>query len=244
MTRPARNQRLGVALAVALVFCACAGVARADDRVVAAPLSEVPAEPVEPPVVETEPVSEVPAEPVEPPVEVTEPVVEVPAEPPVEVTEPVVEVPAEPMEPPVEVTAPVSEVPLAPVAPARGDSIVVISSAVVTPGVEAAFSVFSLDSSATPVMGNEASAPRSDPGRAKGGSPSVPDPRRLPPGPEAPAPTGVGASGGSAGGFSGGLLAALVGFLILVPPGLGQVLSLSPIPVRAPTLVAGLERPD
>ena len=226
MTRPARNQRLGVALAVALVFCACAGVARADDRVVAAPLSEVPAEPVEPPVVETEPVSEVPAEPVEPPVEVTEPVVEVPAEPPVEVTEPV------------------SEVPLAPVAPARGDSIVVISSAVVTPGVEAAFSVFSLDSSATPVMGNEASAPRSDPGRAKGGSPSVPDPRRLPPGPEAPAPTGVGASGGSAGGFSGGLLAALVGFLILVPPGLGQVLSLSPIPVRAPTLVAGLERPD
>ena len=226
MTRPARNQRLGVALAVALVFCACAGVARADDRVVAAPLSEVPAEPVEPPVVETEPVSEVPAEPMEPPVEVTEPVVEVPAEPPVEVTEPV------------------SEVPLAPVAPARGDSIVVISSAVVTPGVEAAFSVFSLDSSATPVMGNEASAPRSDPGRAKGGSPSVPDPRRLPPGPEAPAPTGVGASGGSAGGFSGGLLAALVGFLILVPPGLGQVLSLSPIPVRAPTLVAGLERPD
>ena len=56
-------------------------------------------------------------------------------------------------------------------------------------------------------------------------------------------PAGAEPSGGSGGGFSGGFFAVLVGFLILMTPGLGQVLNLSLVRA-APTLVAGIERPD
>jgi hypothetical protein len=230
MTRPPKTPHLGVALAIALVCLACAGVAPA--HVGAEPVSEAPA---------------APAAPAEPPAEVTDPVSEppaAPAEPPAEVTDPVSEPPAAPAEPPAEVTDPVSEPPAAPAAPGSGDSIVVINSASTTPGIDAAFSVPSSDSSAGAVIGGEPSAPRSDSGRGKRASPSVLDPQRLPTGPQAPAPASAGVSGGSGGGFSGGLFAALVGCLILVAPGLGRVLSLSLTPVRAPTLVGGLERPD
>jgi hypothetical protein len=226
MRRPAKGERLAVALAVALVCGAYAGVARADDEVVVAPVGEAPAAPAEAPVEATDPVSEAPPE---------------PTAPPVEATDPVSEAPPEPTEPPVEATDPVSET--AP-EPARGDSIVVISSAVVSPDVDAAFSVLSSAWSGGAVLDDEASAIRSDPSRGKRASPFVPDPRPLPPGPETPTPAGVGASGGSVGGVSGGLFAALVGFLILVPPGLGRVLSVPLPPVRARMLVAGLERPD
>jgi hypothetical protein len=178
---------------------------------------------------------------------VTDPVGEppvAPAEPPAEVTDPVGEPPVAPAEPPAEVTDPVGEPPVAPAAPGSGDSIVVIHSASITPGFDAAFFVPPSDSSAGAVIGGEPSPPRSDSGRGKRASPSVLDPQRLPLGPQAPAPAGAGASGGSGGGFSGGLFAALAGSLTLVAPGLGRVLSLSLTPVRAPTLVGGLERPD
>ncbi len=261
VTRHRKAPHLGVALAIAFVCFAYAGVARA--QVVAEPVSEAPAAeppaevadpggeppaaPAEPPAEVTDPVSEPPAAPAEPPTEVTDPVSEppaAPAEPPTEVTDPVSEPPAAPAEPPTEVTDPVSEPPAAPAASGTGDSIVVINSASATPGIDAAFSAPSSDSSVGAVIGDEPSAPRSDSGRGKRASPSVLDPQRLPPGPQAPAPAGAGASVGSGGGFSGGLFAALVGSLILVAPGLGRVLSLSLTPVRAPTLVGGLERPD
>jgi hypothetical protein len=192
--RPPKTPHLAVALAIALVCLACAGVARAQ--------------------VGTEPVSEAPAAPVTP------------------------------TEAPAEVTDPVSEPPAAPTASGSGDSIVVTNSASTTPGIDAVFSVPSSDSSAAAVIGGEPSAPRSDSGRGKRASPSVLDPQRVPTGPQAPAPASAGVSGSSGGGFSGGLFAALVGCLILVAPGLGRVLSLSLTPVRAPTLVGGLERPD
>jgi len=195
MTLPARKRRLGVALAIALVWLAYAGVARADDQSVAAP-----------------------------------------AEPPVE--EPASETPTAPAEPPA------GEVPAAPGASGRSDSIVVVNPAVTEPALDAAFSAPAADSPAQAVIGGEDSGPRPDPGRSKRASPSVPDPHRLPPMPQAPAPAGAGASGSSGGGYSGGFLAALVGSLILVVPELGRALSLSLTPVRAPTLVAGLERPD
>ncbi len=262
MTRPAKTPHLGVALAVALICLAYAGVGRA--QVVSEPVGEAPAAPAEAPAEVTDPVSEPPAAPAELPAEVTDPVSEppaAPAEPPAEVTDPVSEPPAAPAEPPAEVTDPVSEPPAAPAEPpaevtdpvseppaasGSGDSIVVINSASTTPGIDAAFSVPSSDSSAGAVIGREPSAPRSDSGRGKRSSPSVLDPQRLPPVPQAPAPSpaGAGASGGSGGGFSGGLFAALVGSLIVVAPGLGRVVSLSLTPVRAPTLVGGLERPD
>ena len=138
------------------------------------------------------------------------------------------------------VIPPASEAPAGP----RNDSIVVIKSAVPAPSIVEAFAVPFPDSPARAVVGGEGSAPRSDPGRSKRASPAVPDPQRLPSGPQAPMPAGAGASGGSGGGFSGGFFAVLVGFLILMTPGLGQVLNLSLSPVRAPTLVAGIERPD
>ena len=261
MTRPPKAPHLGVALAIALVCLAYAGVASA--QVVTEPVSEPPVAPAEPPAEVTDPVSEAPAAPAEPPAEVTDPVSEppaAPAEPPAEVTDPVSEAPAAPAEPPAEVTDPVSEPPAAPAEPpaevtdpvseapaasGSGDSIVVINPASTTPGIDAAFSVPSSDSSAGAVNVGEPSAPRLDSGRSRRPSPSVLDPQRLPPAPApAPAPAGAGASGGSGGGFSGGLFAALVGSLILVAPGLGRVVSLSLTPVRAPTLVGGLERPD
>lgn len=195
MTLPARRRRLGIALAIALVWLAYAGVARADDQSVAAP-AEPPAE---------EPASETPTAPAEPPA---------------------------------------SEAPAAPGASGPSDSIVVITPPGTGPAMDAAFSAPSADSPAHAVIGGEDSGPRPDPGRSKRASPSLPDPHQLPPVPQAPAPAGAGASGSSGGGFSGGLLAALVGSLILVVPGLGRALSLSLTPVRAPTLVAGLERPD
>ena len=200
MTRPPKTPHLGVALAIALVCLAYAGVARA--QVVAEPVSEPPAAPAEPPAEVTDPVSEPPAAPAEPPAEVTDPVSEppaapaeppaevtdpvseppaAPAEPPAEVTDPVSEPPAAPAEPPAEVTDPVSEPPAAPAASGSGDSIVVINSASTTPGIDAAFSVPSPDSSAGAVIGREPSAPRSDSGRGKRPSPSVLDPQRLPP---------------------------------------------------------------
>ena len=250
--RPPKTPHLGVALAIALVCLAWVGVAHA--QVGAEPVTEAPAEPVtaDPPAAVTDPVSEPPAAPAEPPADVTDPVSEppaAPAEPPADVTDPVSEPPvseppAAPAEPPAEVTDPVSEPPAAPAASGRGDSIVVINSTSTTPGIDAAFSVPSSDSSAGAVLGGEPSAPRSDSGRGKRASPSVLDPQRLPTAPQAPAPASAGASGGSGGGFSGGLFAALVGCLILAAPGLGRVLSLSLTPVRAPTLVGGLERPD
>jgi hypothetical protein len=179
-----------------------------------------------------EPVSEAPAAPAEPPADVTEP--------------PVSEPPTTPAEPPADVTEPpVSEPPTTPAASGGGDSIVVINnSAATAPGNDAASSVPSLDFAAGAVIGADPSVPHSDPGRGKRASPSVPGPLRIPLAPQAPAPTGAGTSGGSGSGFSGGLFAALVGSLILVAPGLGRVLSLSLTPVRAPTLVASLERPD
>jgi hypothetical protein len=203
ITPPAGKQRLGVALAIAFVWLAYAGVARAEDQVVAAPGSEAPTASAEPPA--EEPAGEAPTAPAEPPAE-----------------------------------APASEAPAGP----RNDSIVVIKSAVPAPSIVDAFSVPFPDSPARAVIDGEGSAPRSDPGRGKRASPSVPDPQRLPSGPQAPMPAGAGASGGSGGGFSGGFFAVLVGFLILMTPGLGQVLNLSLSPVRAPTLVASIERPD
>ena len=211
MTPPARKRRLGVALAIALVWLAYAGVARADDQSVAAP--------AEPPV--EEPASETPTAPAEPPAE-----------------EPASETPTAPAEPPA------GEAPAAPGASGRSDSIVVITPAGTEPAMDAAFSAPAADSPARAVIGGEDSGPRPDPGRGKRASPSLPDPHQRPPVPQAPAPAGAGASGSSGGGFSGGLLAALVGSLILVVPGLGRALSLSLTPVRASTLVAGLERPD
>jgi outer membrane biosynthesis protein TonB len=231
MTRSARTPHLGVALAIALVFLAYVGVARA--QVVEEPVSEAPAAPAEPPTDVTEPpVSEPPTTPAEPPTDVTEP--------------PVSEPPTTPAEPPTDVTEPpVSEPPKTPAASGSGDSIVVINSDAPAPGIDTAFSVPPSDSATGAVTGVDPSAPRSDPSRAgKRASPSVFDPRRIPTVPRAPAPAGAGASGGSGGGLSGGLFAALVGSLILVAPGLGRLLSLSLTPLRAPTLVASLERPD
>ena len=263
MTRPPTTPHLGVALVIALVCLAYTGVARA--QVVVEPVSEPPAAPAEPPAEVTDPVSEPPAAPAEPPAEVTDPVSEppaapaeppaevtdpvseppaAPAEPPAEVTDPVSEPPAAPAEPPAEVTDPVSEPPAAPAASGGGHSIVVINTASTTPGIDEAFSPPSPDSSAGAVIGRESSVPRSDSGRGKRPSPSVLDPQRLPPRPQAPTPAGAGAASGSGVGFSSGLLAALVGSLILLAPGLGRVVSLSLTPLRAPTLVGGLERPD
>jgi hypothetical protein len=223
VTLPARKQRLGVALVIVLVCLAYAGVARAEDELVAAPASEAPVAPAEPPA--EEPASETPAAPAEPPAE-----------------EPASETPAAPAEPPAE--EPASETPAAPAASGRGDSIVVIDSAATAPGIDAASLMPFSDSPAGAMIDGEESDLRSDPGRTKRASPSVPDPQQLPPRPQAPVPAGAGASGGSGGAFSGGLFAALVGSLILVTPGLGRVLSLSLTPMRAPTLVVDLERPD
>ena len=75
MTRPPKAPHLGVALGIALVCLACAGVARA--QVGAEPVSEAPAAPAE----MTDPVGEPPTAPVEPPAEVTDPVSEPPAAP-------------------------------------------------------------------------------------------------------------------------------------------------------------------
>ncbi len=271
VTRPSKTPHLGAALVVALVCLAYAGVARA--QVVPAPVSEPPAAPAAPPAEATDPeppaapaapaeppaeptdpvseppaapaeptapVSEPPAAPAEPPAEPTDPVSEPPAAP-AEPTDPVSEPPAAPAEPPAEPTDPVSE---PPAASGRDDSIVVIDSAPTTSGIDEAFSTPSSDSSGGAVIGREPSVPRSDPGRGKRPSPSVLDPQRVPPRPQAPAPAGAGAASGSGVGFSSGLLAALVGSLILLAPGLGRVVSLSLTPLRAPTLVGGLERPD
>ena len=184
-----------------------------------------------------EPASEAPTAPAEPPAE--EPASEAPtapAEPPAE--EPASEAPTPPAEPPAE--PPASE---APAAPRSDDSIVVIKSAVNAPSIVEPFSVPFPDSPARAVIDGEGSASRPDPHGAS--------PLRLP----FPIRNGFrqglrrrclrarGASGGSGGGFSGGFFAVLVGFLILMTPGLGQVLNLSLSP-RAPTLVAGIERPD
>ncbi len=271
LTLPARKQRLSVALAIALVCLAYAGVARAEDQVAVAPASEAPPAPAEPPA--EDPASEPPPAPAEPPAEdpasepppaPAEPPAEdpasepppAPAEPPAE--DPASEPPPAPAEPPAEDPAsepppapaeppaedPASEAPAAPVGSGSGDSIVVIDSAVTAPGIDAASLMPSSDSPAGAMIDGEASVLRSDPGRSKRASPSGPDPQQLPPAPQAPMPAGAGASGGSGGGFSGGLFAALVGSLILAIPGLGRVLSLSFTPLRAPTLVVDLERPD
>ena len=156
--------------------------------------------------------------------------------------EPVGEAPATPAEPPAE--EPVKQAP-APHPGSRGDdSIVVIRSAPTAPTIDEAFAAPFSDPSVRAVIGGDDSTSRSDAGRSKRTSRSLPDPPRFPPGPQAPLPAGSGVSGGSGGGFSGGLFAALVGLLILAIPGLGQVLTLSASPVHAPTLVASLERPD
>jgi hypothetical protein len=247
MTRPPKGPHLGVALAIALVCLANAGVARA--QVVGEPVTEAPVAPVDPPAGVPTPVSEPPAEPTEPPAaEVPTPVSEPPAEPTeppaAEVPTPVSEPPAEPTEPPAaDVPTPVSKPP----APSgNGNSIVVITSGSTTPGIDAAFAMPPPDTSARAAINREPSTSRSDPGRGKSRAPAALDPQRFPPVPQAPAPSpaGAGASSGSGGGFAGGLFAALVGTLIVLAPGLGRVVSLSLASVRPLTLVGVLERPD
>jgi hypothetical protein len=235
MTLPARKRRLGLALAISLVCLAYAGAARAEDQVLVPSVGEVPTAPAEPPA--EAPVGGAPATPAEEPVGGAP---ATPAEPPAE--EPVGEAPATPAEPPAE--EPVDQAPAAPPGSRGNDSIVVIRSAPTAPTIDEAFSAPFSDPAVRAVIGGGDSTSRSDAGRSKPASRSLPDPPRLPPGPQAPLPAGSGASGGSGGGFSGGLFAALVGLLILAIPGLGQVLTLSASPVHAPTLVVSLERPD
>ena len=219
----AGKQRLGVALAIALVCLAYAGVARAEDGRSPRQPARHPQHPRNrppkagqrsPTAPAEEPAGERPPHPPEPPAE--DPPAKphrthgttrrrtrrraptAPAEPPAETRrrapagprnhppeEPAAKPPPAPTEPPSR--PPASEAPQG----HEGDSIVVINSAVPAPSIVEVFSVPFPDSPAPAVIGGERLAPRSDPGRGKRASPSVPDPQRLPSGPQAPMPAGA-----------------------------------------------------